>query len=199
MKKRNWRIRGIRKDRLQLISYQGSDFMGEPVVFRTTVSDINPNTGRHWSTQQRDKLCSRFDAECAKGNISHHDTITVAEMCEKVWHTSANLIKGAYGDPMYNNNLWEWLNDFLKANGIRHVRFHDLRHTYVSMLRSFGADIVEISHEARHSQKTTTLNIYSHLFMDATEMKRKNAMKNSNTLFPSANSCPIHAQKKNQR
>lgn len=426
MKKKNWRIRGIKKDRLQLISYQGSDFMGEPVVYRTTVSDINPNTGRHWSNQQRDKLCSRFDAECAKGNISHYDTITVTEMCEKVmdakirpyspantvkgyesclrrikatcgekrassmtpkaiqdwvnylsseyvdvdarlraeksgkeiktglapktiknnysflhmcydtmiewqalesnpcyktklppaktsepdsftldevrafvdalenvppekydykvacllalccglrqseicginekeqlnleagtlvidraqhirhgslemgetktassidkvvlpdglvseirklqtyhkmraiqmgplWHTSVSLIKGAYGDPMYNNNLWEWLNDFLKSNGIRHIRFHDLRHTYVSMLRSFGADIVEISHEARHSQKTTTLNIYSHLFMDATEMKRKNAMKNSNTLFPSANSCPIHAQKKNQR
>ena len=43
------------------------------------------------------------------------------------------------------------------------IRFHDLRHTYASLLIDQGETVVYIQKQLGHSQPTETLNIYSHL------------------------------------
>lgn len=45
-------------------------------------------------------------------------------------------------------------------------RFHDLRHSVVNMLRLGGCDAKKISGFIGHSDVSTTLSIYSHLFKD---------------------------------
>jgi integrase len=47
---------------------------------------------------------------------------------------------------------------------IKRVRFHDLRHTYASMLIEQGESIKYIQNQMGHSSPTVTLNIYTHLF-----------------------------------
>ena len=43
------------------------------------------------------------------------------------------------------------------------IRFHDLRHTYASLLIEKNVNIKYISNQLGHTNPTTTLNIYTHL------------------------------------
>ena len=91
------------------------------------------------------------------------------------WKGSTKLIQGANGSDMYPTNLWEFLNKLLKENDMRHIPFHALRHTYTSMLADMGKDLTEISKQLGHSQKTTTLNTYSHMFKELSKAKKATA------------------------
>lgn len=51
----------------------------------------------------------------------------------------------------------------LKANGLPHIRYHDLRHTTASLLIAKGYDIKRVSEWLGHSDIATTANIYGHL------------------------------------
>ena len=43
------------------------------------------------------------------------------------------------------------------------IRFHDLRHTFASLLIANGEDVVRVSRLLGHSSPTTTLTVYSHM------------------------------------
>jgi integrase len=51
---------------------------------------------------------------------------------------------------------------FLKANGLKHIRFHDLRHSCATMLRHQGVAMEDIQKWLGHSTITTTEAIYAH-------------------------------------
>jgi integrase len=55
----------------------------------------------------------------------------------------------------------------LEQAEIRHVRFHDLRHTYVSLLIQKGAHPKYIQEQAGHSSIQVTMDTYGHLFPSA--------------------------------
>ena len=46
---------------------------------------------------------------------------------------------------------------------IRHIRFHDLRHSCATLLLSNGVSMKEVQEWLSHSDYSTTANIYSHL------------------------------------
>jgi integrase len=54
----------------------------------------------------------------------------------------------------------------LDAAGIRQVRFHDLRHTYASLMAEAGAPPKYVQRQLGHSSFQVTMDIYSHLFPD---------------------------------
>ena len=51
----------------------------------------------------------------------------------------------------------------LEENGLRKIRFHDLRHSCASLLLSSGVPMKQIQEWLGHSDFSTTANIYSHL------------------------------------
>jgi integrase len=51
----------------------------------------------------------------------------------------------------------------LEAAGLLRIRFHDLRHTYASLLIEQGENIKYIQTQLGHSSPTVTLNVYAHL------------------------------------
>ena len=69
---------------------------------------------------------------------------------------------------------------FLEQNNLKHIRFHDLRHSHVTMLIDAKVPIKVISERVGHSNVNTTLNIYSHALK---EMDQEASDKISNTLF----------------
>lgn len=69
---------------------------------------------------------------------------------------------------------------FLEINNLKHIRFHDLRHSHVTMLIEAKVPIKVISERVGHSNVNTTLNIYSHALK---EMDQEASDKISNTLF----------------
>lgn len=69
---------------------------------------------------------------------------------------------------------------FLKDNNLKHIRFHDLRHSHVTLLIDAKVPIKVISERVGHSNINTTLNIYSHALK---EMDQEASDKISSTLF----------------
>lgn len=57
----------------------------------------------------------------------------------------------------------------LKACKIEDVRFHDLRHTYASLLISENVSIKYIQTQMSHASCQTTLDIYSHILQEVEE------------------------------
>lgn len=51
----------------------------------------------------------------------------------------------------------------LDKNGLRHIRFHDLRHSCASLLLANDVPMKQIQEWLGHSDISTTANIYSHL------------------------------------
>ena len=67
----------------------------------------------------------------------------------------------------------------LTKNNLKHIRYHDLRHSCASLLIANGVSLKEIQDWLGHSDYGTTANIYSHLEYGA---KLKSAGKISETL-----------------
>ena len=51
----------------------------------------------------------------------------------------------------------------LERNGMKKIRFHDLRHSCASLLYSNGVALKDIQEWLGHSDISTTGNIYTHL------------------------------------
>jgi len=88
----------------------------------------------------------------------------------KEWHLACPrgnddlVFPNLAGNPMSNTNLLQrGFYPALRRAGLRKIRFHDLRHTFASLLIANGEDIVRVSRLLGHSSPTVTLNVYSHM------------------------------------
>lgn len=57
----------------------------------------------------------------------------------------------------------------VNSAGLDPLRFHDLRHSYVSLLIASGANVKAVAQWAGHSSPVVTLSRYSHVFDDHAE------------------------------
>ncbi len=69
----------------------------------------------------------------------------------------------AIGDLIKPNYVSEQFPKLLEANGLRRIRFHDLRHSCASLLLANGVPMKQIQEWLGHSDFSTTANIYAHL------------------------------------
>ncbi len=67
------------------------------------------------------------------------------------------------GELVKPNFLTQHFDIFLKNNGLKKIRFHDLRHSCASLLYANGVSLKEIQEWLGHSDIGTTSNIYTHL------------------------------------
>jgi integrase len=58
--------------------------------------------------------------------------------------------------------------DATKAAGVEGTTIHDLRYTAVSLLIAAGADVKAVQVILGHSTATMTMDLYGHLFSEAT-------------------------------
>lgn len=74
-----------------------------------------------------------------------------------------------FGELLRPNYVTQHFKLILDRNGLRHIRFHDLRHTFASILLSRREQLIEVSKFLGHSTISTTANIYAHLDMSNKE------------------------------
>lgn len=72
------------------------------------------------------------------------------------------------GRPWHPNSLSREFKAFLKANELPEIRYHDLRHTNLSMLMT-KMSAVAVAQLGGHKQVSTTTNIYGHSFNNTVE------------------------------
>jgi integrase len=81
------------------------------------------------------------------------------------------------GTPLHWANVSKrGLKPALKRAGIQPIRWHDLRHTFASVLIAGGANVVFVSRQLGHSSTDITLRVYAHLFDSAEQAHRTREM-----------------------
>lgn len=99
------------------------------------------------------------------------------------------VFHGDLGQTMSGSTLRHKFNRICDSAGVTRYGLHALRHTQASMLADMGINVVEVSKRLGHSEVTTTLNIYSHLFKKADkkiadQLEQYNAMINDKEKIP---------------
>ena len=87
----------------------------------------------------------------------------------------------AMGNIFNPRNLSSNFSKLLEMNGLRHIRFHDLRHSCASLLLANDVPMKQIQEWLGHSDISTTANIYSHLDYKS-KLTSANVMDNVLTL-----------------
>jgi len=82
---------------------------------------------------------------------------------------SDDLVFGKDGIPLPENVTRDLLHPALDRAGLRHIRWHDLRHTYAAMMISNGENIKFVSQQLGHTSTRTTWDIYAHLLPEASQ------------------------------
>ena len=81
----------------------------------------------------------------------------------------------------------------LEAAELPRIRFHDLRHTYASLLIEQGENIKYIQTQLGHSNPTVTWNVYAHLMKPTNQ---ESACRLENTVFGESGSKMVAETKK---
>lgn len=69
--------------------------------------------------------------------------------------------------PLDHSNVRRKFNKALTNAGVRHVRIHDLRHTYATNMLACGCSIKALQYALGHSTATLTLDTYAHYFPES--------------------------------
>jgi integrase len=81
---------------------------------------------------------------------------------ESAWRAPGLVFNSDDGAPLHRNTITKQFHSKLKAAGLRHLRLHDLRHTYGSLLMSQGVPLKTIAELMGHASIEVTADIYLH-------------------------------------
>lgn len=72
----------------------------------------------------------------------------------------------ATGESLSPDYITRTFGRLLKKHNLKHIRFHDLRHSFASIANELGITLYDISTALGHSSTSITSKIYVHLFSD---------------------------------
>jgi integrase len=76
----------------------------------------------------------------------------------------------AYGAPLNGTWVTHCFQGLCKEAGLRHLRFHDLRHSCASILQKMGVPIADVQKLLGHSHPSLTQATYTHALSQETTM-----------------------------
>jgi integrase len=87
------------------------------------------------------------------------------ETAANLWQKRDLVFTTAFGGPLEPRNVNRHFAGVLKAAGLPHQRFHDLRHACASLLLAQGLDLKVVQEVLGHSSITITADLYAHVLM----------------------------------
>ncbi len=156
-------LSGLRQGELLGLHWRDIDFNNELIHVRTALDrkrrDVPPKTQR----AVRDVILAPALADA----LRQHKTETgLSQPDDYVFTTRA-------GTPHHAPHIGQRaLKPALEKAGLQPVRWHDLRHTFASLLIAGGANITFVSRQLGHASSQITLGVYAHL-VDRDEQARR--------------------------
>ena len=82
------------------------------------------------------------------------------------------------GKPMFPDTISSWFSKFLSSNDLPRIRFHDLRHTNITIMIANKVPDIEIARRAGHADPATPHRLYGHVYASMKE-EATNAIENA--------------------
>lgn len=158
---------GLRRSEILGLKESDVDLMKGVMYIHTTRHRVNDED------IEQDTKTKRSTRTLAVPEILIHDIAALLEVHSKLkYKTTDYLIQDGFGGMLNPATLSNRLTKMEDKYNMPHVTLHGLRHTYASLLNASGIDMARISAELGHSNLTTTMNIYTHIFNDVSESSR---------------------------
>ena len=156
---------GLREGELLALKWKDVDLGAGTLRVVATLS--RPPGGAFAFTAPKTRDSARtiaLGAAAVEALRAHHARQT-QERCRlgKCWQDLDLVFPAEDGTPLAAYSLaWRYRRARARAGLPSTVRFHDLRHTYATLLRELGLDIKDISAALGHSGTTITADLYMH-------------------------------------
>lgn len=86
-----------------------------------------------------------------------------------LWREEGWVFPSEVGNPVRPYNFDETRKTLMRKAGVPVIRFHDLRHTHVSLKRRRGTPLEVVSKRLGHANPGFTLKVYRHIYGDELE------------------------------
>jgi integrase len=85
------------------------------------------------------------------------------------WQENDMIFPSSIGTPMEAHHIFDEFKELLAKAGLPDMRFHDLRHTALSLMIDMGVAITTVQQRAGHSKASVTTDIYGHAMSKSQE------------------------------
>lgn len=162
---------GLRRSEVLGLKWDAFDFDNKTITIKHTVT-----IGRIDGKRQI------YSKDRTKNKSSYRTLPLIDDIADRLleFKGQQEYFKKAFGKSYYNKDkeyvfvkpdgkltrpdyVSEHFKNLLKNLGLRHIRFHDLRHSCASLLLAKGIPMKAIQEWLGHSNFSTTANIYAHL------------------------------------
>ena len=162
---------GLRREEVLGLRWKAIDFEENTITINHTVTQIEENgktvtvasdTTKTKSSMRTLPMVSQFRELLLRKKEEQAELRRVCGKCynkEFLDYVCVNAL-GERIKPSYLTNSFP---AFVVKNGMRRIRFHDLRHSCASLLLANGVSLKHIQEWLDHSDFSTTANIYAHL------------------------------------
>lgn len=162
---------GLRREEIIGLKWTAIDFENNTLTIQHTVTECNldgkhievaSDTAKTDSSLRTMPLVANFREMllAKKEKQEHYRKLCGRSYCKEYLDYIFVNEMGERWKPRY---LSDGFKRILEQNGLRRIRFHDLRHTCASLLLANNVPMKKIQEWLGHSDFSTTANIYAHL------------------------------------
>ena len=162
---------GLRRSEVLGLKWDAVDFERNTITIKHTVTECSVDGKVILVKQDRTKTKSSMRTLPLVSAVRDRLIALMAEQDENRRLCGKSYIKdfagyiclNEIGDIIKPGYVTNCFGKLLTDNGLRKIRFHDLRHSCASLLLANGVPMKQIQEWLGHSDFSTTANIYSHL------------------------------------
>ena len=162
---------GLRRSEVVGLKWDAIDFENKTIAIRHTVTacaekgrriEVAADTTKTASSRRALPLVPAFQTKLAALKEEQEKNRI---LCGRSYCTDylGYVLVDAMGNRLKLSYISTAFPVLLKRNGLRPIRFHDLRHSCASLLLKNGVPMKQIQEWLGHSDFSTTANIYAHL------------------------------------
>ena len=162
---------GLRRSEVVGLKWDAIDFENKTIAIRHTVTacaekgrriEVAADTTKTASSRRTLPLVPAFQTKLAALKEEQEKNRI---LCGRSYCTDylGYVLVDAMGNRLKLSYISTAFPVLLKRNGLRPIRFHDLRHSCASLLLKNGVPMKQIQEWLGHSDFSTTANIYAHL------------------------------------
>lgn len=142
---------GFRKGELLAITWKDVNFDDNTI-------DINKTVSRNKITSPKNESSNRVI------KMPNHTMNLLRQLKLKRKPKPDHFVFGEFYDHIAETTLDRRYDEYIKKSKVKRIRIHDFRHSHASYLINNGYDIQIVSKRLGHSNVSTTLDIYAHLY-----------------------------------